>query len=98
MRSNRKPHTMSDIPHRVVVATARSLIANKTITNDASFRQQQADLAELDAAYSNHIRALTHFSTNNTDDTMIALIGTWARLNRIILNTDIKYSKFGVTK
>lgn len=66
-------------PHHVTVAEIRRHIT------------VPYDLDKLDTAHEEHIKAKVAFSVSNTDNTMINLIGTWARLNRIISDMDDKY-------
>lgn len=51
------------------------------------------DKTEMDLAYSAFVNAQTDFSTFNSDHTMINLIGTWARLQRVIWSMDDKYGR-----
>lgn len=74
-----------DQNHRVTVQALRSRIVLNS--NRASI----ADVKELDAAHEAHIRAKTDFHVENSDRTMINLIGTWARLNRVMWSLEDKY-------
>lgn len=42
----------------------------------------------LDNAYREHIRALNAFITVNSDDTMVNLIGTWARITKVLRDSE----------
>lgn len=42
----------------------------------------------LDNAYREYIRAIGNFATVNSDDTMVNLIGTWARITKIIRDSE----------
>lgn len=42
----------------------------------------------LDNAYREHIRALNAFTVVNSDDTMVNLVGTWARITKIIRDSE----------
>jgi hypothetical protein len=66
-------------PHRVTLAYMR-----QTIT-DAN------DPETFDNANRAYISAKVAWSTINNDETMINLIGSWARLNKIIREMDDKY-------
>lgn len=77
-----------DRPHFVTVAAVRNMIKAE---NAFPLVVNVTDLAEIDAANEKYIRAKTHWSTRNTDATMIELIGAWARLNRILWLMDDKY-------
>lgn len=46
---------------------------------------------ELDNANEDYIRAKLRWSADNTDETMIDLIGTWARLNKHFRDIEDKY-------
>lgn len=75
-------------PHRITVLYVRSLIKGCVA---CQMGEQIADLATLDKAHEAHIRARTAFATSETDATMINMIGTWARLTRVIRDMDDKY-------
>lgn len=79
-------------PHRDTVSYIRSTIHNKFNTYRKHIDAAK-DIETLDDAHEAHIRAKTAFSTVNSDRTMINLIGTWARLNRVIMEMDDKYGR-----
>lgn len=70
--------TEQEMPHHVIINTIRDRIMRRDPHNRSYL------LDEFDKANENYIRAKTNWSLSNTDDTMIALIGAWARLGRII--------------
>jgi hypothetical protein len=49
------------------------------------------DVRALQSAMQNYVSAKTDFSTVNSDETMIHLIATWARVSRVIREMDEKY-------
>lgn len=49
------------------------------------------DVETLKSAMENHIEAKLAWDHVNTDDTMIHLIATWARVSRIMYKLDEKY-------
>lgn len=75
-------------PHRITIGYIRATIKN---SNRKSVVETAKDLETFDAAHEDHIRAKTAFDTVNSDHTMINLIGTWARLQRLIWAMDDKY-------
>lgn len=76
-------------PHRDTVNYIRGTIKAGIVVK--STEEVIEDLKEIDIANEAHIRAKTQFSTINSDNTMINLIGTWARLQRVIWKMDDKY-------
>lgn len=77
--------------HRDTVNYIRNIIKNGSKSQNFSTNVMIVDLKEIDDANGAHIRARTEYSTINSDNTMINLIGTWARLQRIIMIMDDKY-------
>lgn len=51
------------------------------------------DIEAFDDAHKEHIKAKVVWSTSNTDETMINLVGTWARMTRLINKMDDKYGE-----
>ncbi len=51
------------------------------------------DRQKLDDAHWQYIQAKTKWTTLDNDETMINLVGTWSRLNRILNEMDAKYGK-----
>jgi len=68
--------SLSQMDHRHRITAAR--------LNIVSAAKKQ----EFDEAHEAHIRAKTAFITHNSDETMINLIGTWARLNRLLMQAE----------
>lgn len=66
---------------------AKVQLANRNGDNPAAAN----DLHTLRKAMEDHIRAKNAWDTNNTDQTMIHLIGSWARVTKIMLDLDAKY-------
>lgn len=79
-----------DRPHRTTVLAVRNSIRQ---CQECPMEEQIADLSTLDKAHEEHIKAKVTFSTINSDNTMINLIGTWARMTRIIRDMDDKYGR-----
>lgn len=77
-------------PHRLTVMAVRETIQGGFEVPSA-FRK--ADLRRLDAAYEAHIRANNAWTLSNTDETMINLIGSWAKLTRTMMEMDLKWGK-----
>lgn len=72
--------------HRLKVSTMRAHVANSpNATSRAS------DLADLDKAHEAHIKARTAYALEPSDETMINLIGTWARVTRNLWKLEDKY-------
>lgn len=63
----------SEQPHRSLFHAARM-----------GLHSQPEQLLELDNAYEAHIKAKLAWDLSNTDETMIRLISTWARVTRLI--------------
>lgn len=79
---------ISVTPHRDVVQRVRNLVLSLI---RGSAKDREKDIVILDTAHEAHIRAKVDFSTSNSDYTMINLIGTWARLNRVMMEMEEKY-------
>lgn len=79
---------ISTTPHRDVINRLRTTI----LKGRELYTVPIKDVANLDAAHEAHIKAKTEFSTSNSDFTMVNLIGTWARLNRIMMEMEEKYA------
>lgn len=77
-------------PHHTIVSDTRALVR---YGKPAFFKQdtRNHDLKEISEAHESHIRAGTDYHTVNSDRTMINLIGTWARLSRVIIQMEEKY-------
>lgn len=80
--------TEQQTPHHVLLAVLRARLSGMVDAYEyegSLARQSKASelLSAFDVANENYIRAKTTWITNNTDETMIALIGTWARLGRV---------------
>jgi hypothetical protein len=78
-------------PHRITLDYIRRLIRNAKDTAFFGIKDRDADLAALDKAQTEHINAKTQFALLQSDATMINLIGTWARLTKIMRDMDDKY-------
>lgn len=81
--------SQEDENHRTTVLAMRAHVRAK----GEYFPGVIADLRELDEAHEAHIRSKTDFHVANSDRTMINLIGTWARLSRVMWKLEDKYGK-----
>lgn len=84
----RMKYGISTTPHRDVVSRLKTAIRKGRELHTVPI----SDIAKIDAAHEAHIRAKVEFSTSNSDYTMVNLIGTWARLNRVMMEMEEKYA------
>lgn len=80
----------SSTSHRIIIQVIRARIVGKYGTGDDI--RVADDITRLDEAAEAHIRARTAYSTHNSDETMINLVGTWSRVARVIRELEIKYA------
>lgn len=78
-------------PHRDLVSEARRLVLMSPRLNVDQLEATRDTVTELDNANEAYIRAKVRWSTTNTDETMIDLIGRWARLNKLFRDIEHKY-------
>lgn len=82
--------------HRITVAAVRHMIyvasSEASLANSATLLSQaKEDLEIINKAADAYIRANTHWQTFDNDENMIDLIGTWARMTKVIRDMDDKY-------
>lgn len=83
--------------HRITINYVRSLLTKALADGDRLNAPRivrhnvAADLKALDIAAEAHIKAHTAFDTFNSDETMVNLIGTWARVTKVMRDIDDKY-------
>jgi hypothetical protein len=78
-------------PHRLNTDYVRHMIRTAKDTAFFGIKDREADLAALDKAQMEHIQAKIQFARLQSDATMINLIGTWARMTKIMRDMDNKY-------
>jgi hypothetical protein len=78
-------------PHRLTLDYVRRMIRLAPDTAFFGKKDRDADIAALDKAQIEHINAKTQYALLQSDQTMIDLIGSWARLTKIIRDMDDKY-------
>lgn len=72
-----------DRNHRITINYVLSIIPET----------EKADRDRVLQAAEAHIKAKTAFDTKNSDDSMVNLIGTWARFSRMLWEMDDKYGR-----
>lgn len=77
--------------HRLTVNTARRRVTEWKISNADQLEAQRDDLIALDNSFEAHIKARTAYALEQGDDTMINLIGTWARVARVLRDLEERY-------
>lgn len=77
--------------HHITVQTIRNLIFNSGNTAFYGQKDRSIDIANVDSAHGIYIHAKNEFSVQDTNKTMIALNGAWARLNRVMMELEEKY-------
>lgn len=84
------------VNHRINYYSIRALIYNaiakaQVDNNGMLLSQAKNDLVFIDDTWTFYETATKEFNTNNSDETMINLIGLWARMSRIMRDMDDKY-------
>lgn len=79
-----------DRPHRLTIAAVRRVVQGNFAVPSP---ERVADLKVLDAANEHYIKTKVLWSTNNTDTTMIDMIGAWSRMTKVLHDMDDKYGE-----
>jgi ribosomal protein L1 len=77
--------------HRVRYAVVFAKV-QMAAERDGVVSKAAVDLKALKEGMEAYIHAKTAWTTNNTDETMIHLVGKWARMSKLLREADEKYA------